>query len=439
MGITVTREDLASCRCKLAIEVDVATVNQTRDAVVREVRKRTVLPGFRKGKAPRKMIESKYAESIQSELMQRVVSQAYHDALQQEQIHPLSDPEMDDLHLDDQKPLTFTAVVDVRPEVQLGDYKGVALTRAPTDVQAAEVDEVLQTLQERHAEFASAEDHAAAVGDLVVVDFACTIDGEPFEGGAAENYAIQLGQGRMLPGFEDHLQGRKAGEEVDFPITFPDDYAQPDVAGKQADVHATVKEVKLKTLLPLDDEFAKDVGQAKSLDQLRAKIEADLYEYKGAQAESALRDQALDSLLEGGQVEVPARLHERARQRILQEAEQRMRQQGATDAQVGEHRDAMAQQASEQAARQIRSSFLIDALAHAENLHATEDEVRARIDAMAARPGIDVKALRTHFGNPDERANLRQQLEVEKVLDFLVAHAAITTADPAPASAEESE
>lgn len=439
MTVTVTREDLASCRCKLDIEVDVATVNQTRDAIVRDVRKRTVLPGFRRGKAPRKMIESKYADTIQTELMQRIVAQAYHEALQQEHIHPLSDPEVEQVAAEDQKPLTFTAVLDVRPEIEVGEYKGLELTRPSGDVSDAEVDEVLQNLQERHAEYESQPDRAAAMGDIVVIDFQCTIDGEPFEGGGAENYPLHLGEGRMLPGFEEHLQGRTQGEEVDFSITFPEEYPSAEVAGKQAEVHATVREVKLKKLLPLDDDFAKDVGEVDSLDALRAKVSEDLGAYKESQAQSALRDQALDKLLELSQVDVPARLHERARQRIVREAEQRMRQQGASDAQLAEHREAIAQQASEQAAKQIRSSFLIDTVAHGENLHATEDEVKARIATFAERPGIDMKAVRTHFGNPDERSNLRQQIEVEKVLDFLVAHATITTVEAESPAAEESD
>lgn len=438
MTVTVTREEIASCRCKLSIQVDVATVNQAREGIVRDIRKRATLPGFRKGKAPRKMIERDYADSIQTELTQRVVTEAYYAALEQEHIHPLSDPEFDDFTLEDQKPLSFTATLDVRPEIELGEYKGLELTRPPGEVTDAEVEEVLSTLQERHAQFESLADHKAAIGDLMVVDFVCAIDGEPFEGGTAEGYTHMLGDGRLLPEFDEHLQGCAAGEEIDFPMTFPADYHGKEVAGKTADVHVTVKEVKLKKLMPLDDEFAKDVGDCETLDALREKIREDVQRHKVAQAERGLRDQAMERLLESSHVDVPARLHERARQRIIQEAEHRMRQQGATDEQMAEYRDAMAQQASERATRQIKSSFLLDTLAHAESLHASEEDVKARLDALARQPQVDAKALRQHFSNPDHRADLRREIEVDKVLDFLVAQATITTAAP-EAAAEESE
>ncbi|WP_066311503.1 trigger factor [Bacillus sp. FJAT-29814] len=426
--MTAQWEKLEGNRGVLTIEVSAEKVNQGLDAAFKKVVKQVNVPGFRKGKMPRPMFEKRFGvEALFQDALDFIFPEAYMSAIEEAGIEPIAQPEDVDFDLDQMgkdKEFTFKATVQVKPEVKLGEYKGLEIEALDTAVTDEDVQKELETLQGRHAELVVKEDAPAENGDTVVIDFKGFVDGEAFEGGEAENHSLELGSGQFIPGFEEQLVGVKAGESKDVEVTFPEEYHAAELAGKPAVFKVTVHEIKGRELPELDDEFAKDVDdEVETLDALKEKIKTRLENNKKHEAEHHLRDSLVDKAAENAEVEIPEVMVENEVNRMLQEFEQRLQMQGM-NLQLyfqfsGQDEAALREQMNEDAVKRVKNSLTLEAIAKAENLEVTEEDVNAELERMAEMYNMSVDDIKKALGGTD---SIKDDLKLQKAVDFLIAN-----------------
>ncbi|MCM3765477.1 trigger factor [Neobacillus niacini] len=426
--MTAQWEKLEGNRGVLTIEVSAEKVNQGLDAAFKKVVKQVNVPGFRKGKMPRSMFEKRFGvEALFQDALDFIFPEAYMSAIEEAGIEPIAQPEDVDFDLDQMgkdKEFTFKATVQVKPEVKLGEYKGLEIEELDTAVTDEDVQKELETLQGRHAELVVKEDAPAENGDTVVIDFKGFVDGEAFEGGEAENHSLELGSDQFIPGFEEQLVGVKAGESKDVEVTFPEEYHAAELAGKPAVFKVTVHEIKGKELPELDDEFAKDVDEeVETLDALKEKIKTRLEGSKKHEAEHHLRDSLVDKAAENAEVEIPEVMVENEVNRMLQEFEQRLQMQGM-NLQLyfqfsGQDEAALREQMKEDAVKRVKNSLTLEAIAKAENLEVTEEDVNAELEKMAGMYNMSVDNIKKALGGTD---SIKDDLKLQKAVDFLIAN-----------------
>ncbi|MFD3445421.1 trigger factor [Microbacteriaceae bacterium 4G12] len=411
----------------LTIEVDAEQVKQGLDAAFQKVVKQVNVPGFRKGKLPRPLFEQRFGvESLYQDALDIILPEAYSNAIDETGIFPVDRPEIDIEQFEKGKNLIFTAKVTVKPEVKLGDYKGLAVEKMSTEVTDEDVENELKTLQERQAELVVKEEGAIEKGDTAVIDFEGFVDGVAFEGGKGENYSLEIGSGSFIPGFEDQVVGVKAGEEKDVEVTFPEEYHAADLAGKPATFKVTVHEIKAKELPALDDEFAKDVNEeVETLDELKAKLRADLEASKKNEAENNLRNDLVEQATANAEVEIPEAMFNTELDRMVREFEQRLQQQGMNLELyfqfTGTDEAALKEQMKEEAQVRVKTNLVLEAIVAAESIEATDEEVNAELTKMAEMYNMPVEAVKQALGNTDA---IKEDLKIRKVVDFLVEQAA---------------
>ena len=327
--MTVKWEKLEGNTGVLTVEVSAEKVNEGLTAAFNKVVKTVNVPGFRKGKMPRPMFEKRFGvESLYQDALDILLPEAYGNAIDEAGIEPIDRPDIDIEQMEKGKELIFKATVQVKPEVTLGEYKGLEVEEIDTTVTDEDVAKELETLQNRQAELVVKEEGAAELGDTVVIDFEGFVDGEAFEGGKAENHSLELGSGSFIPGFEEQLVGLATGESKDVEVSFPEEYHAAELAGKPAVFKVTLHEIKAKELPALDDEFAKDVDdEVETLDALKEKIRTRLEDSKKHEAEHNLRDTLVEKAAANAEVEIPAGMVESEVNRMLQEFEQRLQMQ----------------------------------------------------------------------------------------------------------------
>lgn len=407
----------------LTVEVDAETFSKALDEAFKKVSKQVNIPGFRKGKVPRGMFEQRFGvESLYQDALDIILPEVYPQAVEEAGIEPIDRPEIDVEQIEKGKNLIFTAKVVVKPEVKLGEYKGLEVEKVDAEVSEEDVDAELKTLQERHAELVVKEDGAVENGDTVVIDFEGFVDGEAFEGGTAENYTLEIGSGSFIPGFEDQLVGLEAGGEKDVEVTFPEEYHAENLAGKPATFKVKLHEIKAKELPALDDEFAKDVDEeVESLEALKAKTRTRLEETRKAEAENTLRDSLVDKASDNAEVDIPQILIENEVNRMMQEFEQRLQAQGMNLELYfqfsGQDEDALKEQMKEDASKRVKYNLTLEAIAKAENIEVTDEEVDAEIAKMAEMYNMPVENIKQALGSLE---GLKEDLKVRKAIDFLV-------------------
>lgn len=407
----------------LTVEVDAETFSKALDEAFKKVSKQVNIPGFRKGKVPRGMFEQRFGvESLYQDALDIILPEVYPQAVEEAGIEPIDRPEIDVEQIEKGKNLIFTAKVVVKPEVKLGEYKGLEVEKVDAEVSEEDVDAELKTLQERHAELVVKEDGAVENGDTVVIDFEGFVDGEAFEGGTAENYTLEIGSGSFIPGFEDQLVGLLAGGEKDVEVTFPEEYHAENLAGKPATFKVKLHEIKAKELPALDDEFAKDVDEeVESLEALKAKTRTRLVETRKAEAENTLRDSLVDKASDNAEVDIPQVLIENEVNRMMQEFEQRLQAQGMNLELYfqfsGQDEDALKEQMKEDASKRVKYNLTLEAIAKAENIEVTDEEVDAEIAKMAEMYNMPVENIKQALGSLE---GLKEDLKVRKAIDFLV-------------------
>jgi trigger factor len=424
--MTANWEKLEGSRGVLTFEVSADDVNKGLDAAFQKVVKQVNVPGFRKGKMPRGMFEKRFGvEALYQDALDFIFPEGYGKAIDETGIEPIDQPENVDFDLDQMgkdKPFTFTVTVPVKPEVKLGEYKGLVVEAIDTTVTDEDVQAELTTLQTRQAELVVKEEGTAENGDTVVIDFEGFVDGEAFAGGKGENHPLELGSGSFIPGFEEQLVGMATGESKDVVVTFPEEYHAEELAGKEAVFKTTVHEIKSKELPALDDEFAKDVDdEVETLDELKAKIRTRLENSKKHEAEHQVQDAVVQKAAENAEVEVPAVMVENQINRMLQDFEQQLQMQGMNLEMyfqyTGQDENALREQMREDAENRVRMNLTLEAIAKAENLEVTEEEVNAELEKMAEMYNMPVDRIRQALGGVN---GLKSELQLKKAVDFLV-------------------
>ncbi|MFD1781095.1 trigger factor [Fredinandcohnia salidurans] len=407
----------------LTVEVDAETFNQGLDEAFKKVVKQVNVPGFRKGKMPRGMFEKRFGvESLYQDALDILLPDAYENAIKETGIEPVDRPEVDVEQIEKGKNLIFTAKVTVKPEVKLGDYKGLEVEKLEDTVTDEEVDAEIKQLQERNAELVVKEEGTVENGDTVVIDFEGFVDGEAFEGGKAENYSLEIGSGSFIPGFEEQLVGIATGEEKDVEVNFPEEYHAENLAGKPATFKVKVHEIKAKELPELDDEFAKDVDdEVETLDELKAKTRTRLEETKKRDAENSLKDTLIEKASENAEIDIPEAMVNTELDRMLREFEQRLQMQGMNlDLYFqfsGQDENALREQMKEDAGKRVRVNLTLEAIAKAENIEVSEEEISAELENMATMYGVSADEIKSMLGGLD---GITEDLKIRKAIDFLV-------------------
>lgn len=410
----------------LTFEVPAEEFDQALDQAFKKVVKDVQLPGFRKGRVPRGLFEQRFGvESLYQDAVDIVLPEAYSKAVDEADIFPIVQPSVDIEQIEKGKALIFTAEVEVKPEVTLGEYKGLEVEEESVEVTDEDIEQELKNLQEQHAELVVKEDGEIAEGDTVVIDFEGFTDGEAFEGGKGENHSLEIGSGQFIPGFEEKLIGKKPGEETEIDVTFPEEYHAENLAGKEATFKVKIHEVKAKELPELDDEFAKDVDdEVETLDELKTKKKEQMLEERTQAAETAKRESLIEKASDNVEVDIPDAMVENELEQMLAEFEQRLQMQGMTLEMYsqfsGQDEDALKEQMKEDAAKRVKTSLTLEAIANAENLEATEEEVNEEIDKMAGMYGVDKDQLVQILGGNTE--TIQNDLKIRKAIDLLVEH-----------------
>ncbi|UOR12143.1 trigger factor [Halobacillus amylolyticus] len=408
----------------LTVEVPVEDFNKALDGAFKKVVKEVQVPGFRKGKVPRKLFEQRFGvESLYQDALDIVLPDAYSNAVEETGIEPVDRPEVDVKQIEKGEPLVFTAEVTVKPEVKLGEYKGLEVEELSTEVTDEDVENELKQLQEKQAELVVKEDGKVEDGDTVVMDFEGFVDGEAFEGGQADNYSLEIGSGSFIPGFEEQLVGKKSGEEIDVEVTFPEEYHAEDLAGKKATFKVKIHEIKGKELPELDDELAKDVDEeVESLDELTKKTRERLEEQKKTEADNHKRDTLVQKASENAEVDVPQSMVDTELDRMVSEFEQRLQMQGMTKDMyfqfTGQDEDALREQMQEDAGKRVKTNLTLEAIANAENVEASDEDVNAELENMASMYQTDVAQLTQMLGGNTDM--IKEDLKVRKAIDVLV-------------------
>ena len=421
--MTAKWEKLEGNRGVLTVEVSADQVSKGLDAAFQKVVKQVNVPGFRKGKMPRGMFEKRFGvEALYQDALDILLPEAYGNAIDETGIEPIDRPDIDIEQMEKGKELIFKATVQVKPEVTLGEYKGLEVEDLDTTVADEDVQAELTTLQNRQAELVVKEEGTAENGDTVVLDFEGFVDGEAFEGGKAENHSLELGSGSFIPGFEEQLVGVATGESKDVEVTFPEEYHAAELAGKPAVFKVTVHEIKGKELPELDDEFAKDVDdEVETLEALKEKIKTRLEESKKHEAEHHLRDTVVEKAAENTEVEVPDVMVTNEVNRMLQEFEQRLQMQGMNLELYfqfsGQDENALREQMKEEAQNRVKANLTLEAIAKAENLEVTDEDVNAELEKMAGTYNMPVDTIIQALGGVD---GIKADLKLQKAVNFLV-------------------
>jgi trigger factor len=410
---------------QLEVEVDARRVRRAFDRAYRELAKQARVRGFRPGKAPRSVLEKLYGASLTEQIEQTLVSETLPDAIEQAGLELITEPQIEAGTLAADGDFRYTARVEVKPEIVLPDTRGLPVRRPAVQVNDEDVERELEALRQRSAPLVEEpENTAVAEGHSVQVDFVGRIDGKPFEGGSGRGVDLEIGSGRFIPGFEDQLIGAVAGEDRELAVRFPDDYGSREVAGKDAVFAAHVVAIKRRHVPDLDDEFAKDRGEFETLEELRDRIRSDLTSARLAEAQNVLRRGLMDVLIERTPFEVPPGLVANELERQLGAARRRL--QGSVPEQaLHAQLERWKEDWRERAEREVREGLLLEAVAAAEAISVTDEEVEQRIEEVALGQGTDAEALRSAVGRDNLQRALRAQLVDERALDFLVREAKV--------------
>lgn len=415
----------------LTIEVDATQVDAALDQAFKKVVQKVQVPGFRKGKVPRKMFESRFGvESLYQDALDILLPTAYGQAVREAGIEPVDRPEVDVTQMEQGKNLIFKATVTVKPEVKLGDYKGLSIEEKDFSVTEESVDAELKRMQERHAELVAVEEGAAQTGDIAVIDFEGFQDGVAFEGGKAEDYSLELGSGTFIAGFEEQLVGLSIGEEKEITVTFPEEYHSPNLAGKEAVFQVKLNSLKRKNLPALDDEFAKDVSEFDTLEELKADTKKKLEEKTAQEKDQYVREQLVLKAAENAEIDLPAVMVEHELDQMVNEFGQRLQYQGMTLELYyqfsGMDESQLRDQLRADATSRVRTSLTLEAIGKAENIEATEEDVNAELDKLAGVYGRPADELRKIFAAQDGMLALYRDLQTRKTVDLLVAESKVT-------------
>lgn len=417
-------EKMEKNMAKLTIEVSAEELDKAMQNAYLKARGKISIPGFRKGKAPRKMIEQMYGKGIFLEdAANALIPEHYSKALEECDLEIVSQPEIDVTQAEPGKAFIFTAEVAVKPEVTLGEYKGVEVPKSETEVTDEDIDAEIKKEQEKNSRTVTVEDRGAENGDITTIDFEGFVDGVAFEGGKGTDYPLTLGSGSFIPGFEDQLVGAKAGDHVEVNVTFPEEYQAAELAGKAAVFQCDVKKVETKELPELDDDFAQDVSEFDTLAEYREDVKKNLTEKKEKEARAAKENAAVDKAIENAEMEIPdAMLNTQVRQ-MMNDFASRMQSQGLTMEQyfqfTGMTAEKMFEELRPQAVKRIETRLVLEAIAKAENIEISDEKLDEELAKMAEAYKMEVEKLKEFMGEA-EKKQMKADMAVQEAVTFLV-------------------
>ncbi len=430
----------------LEIEVEKEKFEEGLEKAYRKNVKSIALPGFRKGHAPRKFIEKYYGEAVfYEDAINFVCPDAYDKAITDNQISPVAQPEIDIVQIGEGQNLIFKAVVTVKPEFELGEYKGIKVDKIEYIPTAEDINGEIARMQEQNARLVTIEDRAVENGDIVTIDYEGFVDGVAFAGGADKNHDLTIGSGQFIPGFEDQLIGKEKGTECEINVTFPEEYHAEDLKGKAATFKVTIHSIKKKELPALDDEFAKDISEFDTLEALKADITEKLTKAGETRALRETEDKVMEAIAAKTEIDIPRPMIETQIDRMLDDLRYRLSSQGLTLEQyvqyTGMKLEDMRAQYEENATRAVKGSLILEKIAQTENIQATDEEIDAEFQKMADAYKMDVDKIKKIMGENID--GIAADLTTNKTLEFLVANAEIKKprkkAAPKVADAETAE
>ena len=427
--MSVQVENLEKNMAKLTIEVSAEEFEKAVQNAYLRSRGKITIPGFRKGKAPRVMIEKMYGAGIFFEDAANALIQAeYPKAVDESGLEIVSQPEIDVVQIEKGKAFIFTAEVAVKPEVTLGEYKGLEVEVTPADVTEEEIAAELKREQENNSRTIDVDDRAVADGDMVTLDFEGFVDGVAFEGGKGTDYPLTIGSNSFIPGFEEQLVGAEIGVEKEVNVTFPENYHANDLAGKAAVFKCTVKAIKVKERPELDDEFAKDVSEFDTLDAYKADIEKKLKERKEAVAKREREDKAVDAVIENAQMDIPEAMIQNQIQQLMQDFIRRMQAQGLSIDQyyqfTGLDNAKIQEQMRPQALKRIQSRLVLEKIAETENIQISDEKFEEELKAMADMYKMEVEKLKEVMGDY-EKEQIKKDMAVQEAVTLVAESAKV--------------
>ena len=416
-------EKMEKNMAKLTIEVAAEDLEKAMQNAYQKTKGRISIPGFRKGKAPRKMIEQMYGKGVFLEdAVNALIPEHYSKALAECELEIVSQPTIDITQAEPGKALIFTAEVATKPEVTLGDYKGVEVPKTEINVTDEDVDAEIKKEQEKNSRTINVEDRGAQLQDVVTIDFEGSVDGVPFDGGQATEYPLTLGSNTFIPGFEDQLVGAKVGDDVDVKVTFPEEYQAKELAGKEAIFKCAVKKIEAKELPELDDDFAKDVSEFDTLAEYKEHVKTNLEERKANEAKRAKEDAAVDKAIENAQMDIPEAMLQTQCRQMLDDFSRRMQSQGLSMDQyfqfTGMTAEKMMEDMKPQALKRIQTRLVLEKVAEVENIQPTEEEVNEEISKMAEAYKMEADKLKELLGER-ELEQMKKDMAVQKAVTVI--------------------
>ena len=420
----VAVEEMGACKRRLQVEEGPEVVREAWEQAFTRVQREARLPGFRKGKVPRSMIKLHFSDDVRQEVARRLIPDVYKQALAETQLKPVEEPDLQEVKLEEDAPLSFSAVVEIKPAITLGAYSGLAVAHTPKPFAEDEVDEALNQLREQHAEFTAVE-RAADLGDLVIVDYTLTPEG--MEPRNETGYGFLIGQGQVMPEMEEAVIGLVSGGTRQTRVRFPDDHRNEALRGKSGEASVTVREVKEKSLPALDDEFAKTVGPFEALDALREELRKELSARRERENKQALEDATVDVLLAAHEFQVPEALVLRQVGHLIEHARERVRRQGVDPDRLPWDYQKLLEELRPGAEKAVKRTLLLEAIAERENLAPSDADVDAEVERLAQasqRPAPAVRRMMEERGDLDA---LRFSLRERRTLDYLIERAQVTS------------
>ena len=413
-------------RYQLEVEVDEQSFNDALNRTYHKEIKKISLPGFRKGKAPRSFVEKYYGEQVFYEgAVNDIFPVAFEEAVKESKLDVITDNNDFEIVEIGKQGFTFKISVITKPEVNIANYKGLKIEPKDPEVKEEDIDAEINKTLDRYSRMVTM-DKAAENDDIVVMDFEGSIDGVPFEGGAAENYSLTLGTKMFIPGFEDQLLGHKAGDEVDVNVSFPEDYHAEELKGKEAVFKCTVHEIKAKELPEIDDEFAAEVSEFDTLEEYKADVKAKIKEQKAADGKRNQEDQAVEQAVKNAEYEIPQPMIDTQTTQMVEDFAQRIQSQGITLEQyfqfTGLTAEKMMEDMKPQAIKRIETRLVLEAIAKAENIEITDEKVDEELAKMAESYNMEVEKLKEFMGE-NEKKQMKEDLAVQEAVTFLVENA----------------
>jgi trigger factor len=420
-------EEISSIKKKVSIEISEDQVNKEVESFYKDLGKKAKIKGFRPGKVPRDILERYFKDYVKAEVIQKLIEETYPQALSETDLHPVSPPVIDPGGFEDGKPFQYSAMIEVKPDIQLEEYTGLKIEGKKEEVKDEEVEERLKALQNLHANLKTiSEARPIQTGDYVIVDYEARLGGKPLEGGKAIDFTVEVGSGQFIPAFEEKLIGLKPEEEKEIEVSFPEDYGYQKWAGKTISFHVKIKEIKEKILPPLDDEFAKDLGDYSSFEELKVKLKGEIEKEKELALERQLKDQVVDQLLEINPFDVPESLVGEQAKAMVSDTKLRLAAQGVALKKLGVSEEKLQEDYKAMAQKQVRTFLILEKIAGAEGIAVTDEEADDRLREMSERMHQKFDVVKRYYEKNGLLPEVKAGIIRDKTLNFLLEKANIS-------------